>query len=134
MRHSPVRRVGGLVYRRLAGAPEAIPSPEPGAKPWTAAGPSQHPSLSGSDGGSQVRERARRYLQRRKKGDATRLARLGLAALADGAPKGPLCTTVGVRDGLRVFLVPRRAIPIGQDITWWYNPDPLEGSSGTLHA
>ena len=62
------------------------------------------------------------------------MARLGLAALADGAPKGPLCTTVGVRDGLRVFLVPRRAIPIGQDITWWYNPDPLEGSSGTLHA
>lgn len=58
-----------------------------------------------------------------------RLARLGLAALADGAPRGPHCTTAGVRDGLRVFLVPLRPLAAGQDITWAYNPDPLAKSS-----
>jgi len=90
-----------------------MPSPRPS--------PSQHPSLSGG-GGPQVRECARQYLQGRKKGDAARLAHLGLAALADGAPRGPHCTTAGVRDGLRVFLVPLRPLAVGQDITWASTP------------
>ena len=55
-----------------------------------------------------------------------RLAFLGLAALADGAPKlSPLCTFMAVRDGLRVFLVPRRPLNAGVYVTWGYNPDPL---------
>ena len=55
-----------------------------------------------------------------------RLACLGLGALADGAQKqSPLCTFVAVRDGLRVFLVPRRPLTAGEDVTWGYNPDAL---------
>ena len=76
------------------------------------------------DGGT-IRASVAKCAVRRGRGDAQTIASLGLGCLSDAASRA-LSTTHPVRDGKRMFLVPRRDVEAGAPITHWYNWKSLE--------
>lgn len=72
---------------------------------------------------SGLRARVRHLLTQRSAGAAAQLARYGLGCLSDGDTWKARCTAFVVRDGQRMFLVPRCVCKEGSAITHHYNPD-----------